>query len=603
MRTTNPKTLGAAARRMTSSILAALCLVAPALPVAAQDPAQPAANTQNTTDQPVSRPIPQRSIGLDPGKVVRWTLRDAIIAALDKNVDMELERETVKLAQYDVFQFQGYYDPVASSTMQYVRQIQPSTFTFANASDSVIRNDSLQANYGLRKNLERYGSTLEANFNNSRLGSNTNDLSTRYVPTLGVSFTQPLFKNFRIDPNRHALKLAKKRLDISDAFFRQRAIEIIAFVQAAYWDLALALRNEVVAREAVKLAETQLNQNKRQVEVGTLAPIDVVSAAASLEANRQEVFVRMDQVAQAENNLKSMTASGPDDDLWRSRIDPTESFEIKPFSLPLDDAVKLARQNRPEVQWFALQRESKKIDIDFYRNQAKPQIDLVGNYQIEGLGGARAINTGPNCNSPIDVNGVPSCYAINGVATINGVTVPTLRTFDQAQVQSISNVVPTFVGGYGTSLKNLFKNDFRTWSVGVQINFPLRNRAAQANLGRAREEDRQLDLQTRRQLQQIEVEVRNSVQSLETARARSDAAHAAKIYAEQQLEGEQKKFAAGMVGTFFVLQRQNELTQAQFVELQALADYNKSVAVLQRVLGTTLSSNNIEVKSGAEPTK
>src|SRR5262249_19084228 len=159
-----------------------------------------------------------------------------------------------------------------------------------------------------------------------------------------------------------------------------------------------------------------------------------------------------------------------------------------------------------------------------------------------------------------------------------------------------------FIGSYGTALKNLFKNDFRTWSVGVQFNFPLRNRTAKANLARAREEDRQIDLQTRRLLQNIEVEIRNAVQSVETATMRIEASKSAREYAQKQLEGEEKKFAAGLSSTFLILTRQVELSQAQYAELQALADYNKSVATLQRVISTTLSSNSIEIKTEAPVT-
>jgi HAE1 family hydrophobic/amphiphilic exporter-1 len=163
-------------------------------------------------------------------------------------------------------------------------------------------------------------------------------------------------------------------------------------------------------------------------------------------------------------------------------------------------------------------------------------------------------------------------------------------------------VTRQFIGGYGTSLSNLFRNEFRTWSVGVQFSLPLRNRTAKANLGRALESGRQIELQTRRELQSIEVEVRNAVQSVETAKLRIEAARATRQYAEQQLDGEEKKLQAGLGSTFLVLTRQNELTQAQGAELRAQADYNKAVAELQRVISTTLSSNNIEVKSDLPPT-
>lgn len=542
-----------AARRCAALILVGLLAAAPLAAFAQAAP--PPQNQPARPLPPVSRPIPPRTVGLDPGKVVNWTLRDAVIKALENNVDIELERENVRLAQYDIAAAQGVYDPTTTSTILYNAAQSPNTFRFSGVSVDTQANNRLTYNFGARKNLEKYGTYLQADFNNSRSTSNSSNFSPQYSPNLAFNITQPLLKNFQTDINRRTIKIAKRQLDLSDAVFRQRAIEIISNVQRAYWDLALAISNEKVQRDSVKLAETQLNNNQRQVEVGTLAPIDVVQSAAVLESRRQQVYQAMDQIAQAENALKALTVNSPNDELWKSRIEPVESFDVKPMMIPLDDAVKLAQANRPELKQYALQKDINKINLDFYANQAKPQVDLVGSYGVLGVGGT------PN----------------SGVAA--------------------GNIFPQFIGGYGTSLKNLFKQSFPTYSVGIQFSFPLRNRTAQANLGRAKEQQRQLDLQTRRQMQNIELDVRNAVQSLETAKLRIEAARAATEYARQQLEGEEKKFQAGLSSTFFVLQRQTDLSSARGSELQALADYNKAVAQLQKVISTTLSSNSIEIKS------
>jgi HAE1 family hydrophobic/amphiphilic exporter-1 len=617
------KSFRAVARQIVILGLAVSCTLPVAVPARAQDPAttptptqqQPQANQQTPpATEIVSRPIPERSVGLDPNKVVRWTLRDAVTAALAKNVDIELEKENVRLKQYDLIAAQGYYDPAAVSSLLYNRSSIPTSARFSGATSSAISQDRLTYNAGWRQNFERYGTTFSADFNNSRLGSNTNNLEVQYSPSLNFSITQPLFRNFRIDANRRLIKVTKKSLDLSDAVFRQRVIEIISNVQQAYWDLALAIRNEGVARESVGLAETQLNNNKRQVEVGTLAQIDVVSAATQVESRRQQVFQAINQVALAENTLKSYVVSGPNDDIWTARIEPVESFDIKPVSIPLEDAIKLAQENRPEVKQFGFQKEINQIDIDYYRNQTKPQIDLVAGYTTNGLGGAPAslTSTVGSCSNPVpllNANGtldttklycVPVAVQSAGGTLTPIILPPTPFTTTTATVPaSIDN---QFIGGYGTALGNLFRNEFRTYTVGLNITLPLRNRTAKANLGRAKEVERQTDLQTRRLLQNIEVEVRNAVQSVETAKMRIDAAKAAREYARQQLEGEEKKFAAGLSSTFLILTRQNDLSQAQFAELQAQSDYNKSVATLQRVVSTTLSRNGIEIQTEAPVT-
>jgi outer membrane protein len=555
-------------RRRIRSLLILTITLTDTLPVTGQIPLPPQAPaTQNPSSSmgvlpsTFSQTIPDRLVGIDPGKSAEWKLKDAILAALNKNPDIEINRENVRIAQYDLFAAQGAFDPLASSTILYNSQRTPNAFRFSGTLQDVVRTDTLLYNFGLTRYVEQTGGFYQINFNNSRVTSNTSNLSTSYNPSFTGSFRQPLMRNFRNDINRHQVRLAKKRLDISDAQFRQQVIELINTVQNAYWDLAFAIRNEQILREAVNLAATQLRNNQRQVEVGTLAPIEVVAAATQVEANRQQVYQAMQIVARAENNLKALTVEGPDADLWTTRIIPVESFALEPVKISLPDAIKLALTNRPEVKTFELQKEANRIEVEFNRNQTLPQVDLIASYGTTGLGGTPAI--------VIDDNGVPRPVAID----------------------------PDFVGGYPTALKNMLSNSYPTWQVGISFSLPLRNRTASANLGRSLAISRQMAEQLRRQLQLIEAEVRNAYQATQAAQLRVDAARAARQYAEQQLSGEERKFAAGLSTTFLVLERQTDLSQARGVEVRALTDYNKAVADLQRAIATTLTSNNIDIQS------
>jgi outer membrane protein len=529
----------------------------PGQPTSSQAPRQPMAILPST----FSENLPERLAGVEINKTVRWTLKEAILAALESNPDIEINRANVRIAEFNLFAAQGVYDLATTSSILYDRQRTPNFFRFSGTTENFVQTNRLTYNFGVAKYVERTGGFYQVSFNNSRVTSNTSNLSTAFNPGITGNFTQPLLRNFGNDRNRYEVRLARRRLDISDAQFRQQVIEIINTVQNAYWNLAFALRNEEILREAVSLALTQLRNNQRQVEVGTLAPIDVVSAATQVETNRQQVYQAMQIVAQAENTLKTLTVSGPQDELWTTRIQPLESFEVQPVSLSLPEAVQLALTNRPEVQTFALQQEIARLDISYFRNQSLPQVDLVATYGLTGLGGTPALFP--------DENGVPQPIAID----------------------------PRFIGGYFNSLGNLFAFDYPTYRVGINFSFPLRNRTARANLGRARAISRQLDEQQRRQLQLIEAEVRNAYQATQATRLRIDAARAARQYAEDQLAGEEKKFAAGLSTTFLVLQRQNELSQARGVEVRALTDYNIAVADLQRAIATTLTSNNIRVQS------
>lgn len=562
------------------------------------NPTLPAAQTQTQEKvqlPPVLRTIPQRTVGIEPGKVVRWTLRDAILAALENNPDIEIERSSVRQAGFDVISAEGAYDPTSTQGTTYTSTSQPNTRPFSGAGSAPsLTSKNLNFNFGHQGLIYRTGGDYAVNFNNTRQSNNFSLFTSQYNPQLSFTINQPLWRNYKIDRNRYQIQIAKKRLDLSDATFRQRAIEIISRVQAAYWNLALAIKDEEIQRDAVKLAETQLNNNQRQVEVGTKAPIDVVESATVMESRRQQVYQAMNTIAQAENALKNLTANGTSDQLWKSQIVPVESFEAAPVILPLDDAVKLAMDNRPELKQFNLNKQINETDVHFLRNQTKPQINVNFGYTTFGVGG-NALSS-PNC-SPITSGGQPVCAGVIVGTDVAGNLIPVIRT--SAYNPSVPSVASTFIGGYGTGLKNLFSNDFRQWTAGVSITLPWRNRTAKANLGRSLEVGRQLDLQARRTMQNIEVEVRNAVQSVETAKMRIEASRAQTEYARQQLDGEQKRFQAGLSTTFFVLQRQNDLSVARGSELRALADYNIAVAELQRVISTTLSSNSIEVKSEA----
>lgn len=598
------------------------------LPVAAQNnqqeqqpqaaqPQQPQSQQTPQGQQPmptidinsiVARPVPERSSGVESGKIVKWTRRDAILAALDKNISIDVQRESVRLAQYALISAQGYYDPTVTSTMLYQSASNPTASRFTGLqgqNETSITQQALTYNYGAIQNLERWGSTINANFNNSRITSNNSNLDTQYAPSLNFTLTQPLFKNFQIDQARLNIKLAKKNLDYSDAQFRQIVIDTILAVEQAYWQLALARRQEDVLRQNVQLAETFLNNTRRQVEVGTGAPIDLVQAAAQLEQDRLNVYSQMNSVATAENTLKNLCVGGENDDLWSAVIDPVEAFDIKPVSIPVPDAIKVAFENRPEIRQMMVQKDINKINTDFYRNQVKPQINFIASYSTAGLGGTPSITTGPNCTPfgnvvngqfvPTLVNGQEVCTSV--VPVLNGNTfTPAVQTVPfNPSVSTPSPITDQFIGGYGTALGNMFKNEFRTWSVGVQFNLPLRNRTAKANLGTALETGRQIDLQTRQLMQNIEVDVRNAIQQVETARMQIDAAKAAERYAEEQYQGENKRFEAGLSTSYFVLTYQQQLASARLTTLQNEAAYNQAIATLQRVMSTTLSTYGIDV--------
>jgi outer membrane protein TolC len=533
---------------------------------------------------------PEQRIGVDAAKRVRLTLREAVTMALDNSRDIEVERINVQLNEFDLRAAQGVYDPVFGTNFYYDRRTTPVASILAGGQDGRLHTNNLVASSTLTQRLPWQGSSLLATFDNNRAATQNlfNSLNPQYTTSLNLNFLQPLWRNRAIDASRRQIRIAKKRLDLSDSQFRQRAIEIIAQAQRAYWDLVFARRDQQIKRESAELARTQLEHNQRLVEAGALAPADVISARVEVERRTDEAEAAMEAIQRAENALKALLLQPSNGELWNAVLEPVEQPQIdRTALLPLEDALRLAFQHRPEMEQYRLRGELNQIDVDFFRDQTKPQIDLFVNYGTVGLAGSER-TTG----NPITSSNTLLFSRVNLLSQLAGLPLlPPVAT---------AGIPGDLIGGYGQSLANLFKNEFRAWRFGVNINLPLRNRTAQAQLGRALAEGKQIDVQRQRTQQAIEVEVRNALQAVETARRRVEAAANSRLNAELQYQSEQRKFDAGQSTNFFVLDRQNALSSARGRELKALTDYNKAVAELQRALSTTLSSQNIEVKSSGQ---
>ena len=534
-----------------------------------------------------SVPAPDQRVGVDNTKLVRLTLRETILMALENNREIEIERLNVQMNEFDYRASQGFYDPALMTSLFYDRRNIPIANPLAGGANAGLLTDNLTGSATISQRLREQGGLLQASYSNDRATTQNvfNILNPQFTSTLNLTFTPPLLKNRTIDPGRRQIKLARKRLDISDSQFRQRAIEIIAQVQRAYWDLVFARRDREIKRESVELARTQLLHNERLVEVGTLAPSDIISARVELERRNDEAAASIDAIQRTENALKMLLLQPENGDLWQSELVPVEQPEIENGRvMPLIDALRLAMQNRPELEQFRIRGELNRIDEAYFRDQTRPQVDFFINYGMIGLAGAQRTETN-------------FFAASNALLTSRVNQLSLLAGLNPLPVNNGGGALPPFlIGGSGQGLWNMLKNDFRTWRFGVNINLPLRNRTAEAQLGRAIAEGRQIEIQRQRLVQGVEVEVRNALQGVVTARSRVEAARNSRVNAELQYQSEVRKFDAGQSTSFFVLDRQNALSASRGRELRALTDYTKAAAELQRVMSTTLASNNVEVK-------
>ena len=563
----------------------------------AQQPGQVQEPSQTSITQPLalSPEVTRQRVGVNEGQVEALAMQDAIALALKNNLDIEQFREGVQIAQFNLYSLRGVYDIVSSADINYRSQTIPVASIFSGGgTSSSISQRSITWNFITNQLVERTGGSWQAEFDNNRINTSSTaaTLTTQYSPTLTFSFAQPLMRNFNVDLNRRQINVAKKALDLSDSQFRQRVIEIINQVQLAYWDLVFAIRNEQIARKSVELTRTQLENNQKMVEAGTLPPIDLRSTEAALESRKGDVVLALQSITVAENVLKGLIIKDQNDKLWNAEINPTDDPKLGQQTFNLEDATRLALKNRPELDQIRLQTEQKEIDIKFFKNQTKPQVDLIGFYTNNGLAGSPA----PAVTDPGGFDDVTSGLITNLNLALTRLNLTTFNP--EVPPATVTERVPArFNGGYFQALKNLFGQDFKTYQFGVRVSFPWRNRTAEGNLGRSLAEARQLDARQRQLVQGVQIDVRNALQAVEAARQRYEAARAAKIAAEAQYAGEQEKFRAGLSSNFFVLQRQTDLAVAEGTEVRALTDYNKALADLQRVTGMTLVSNNVQVSA------
>ena len=563
----------------------------------AQEPAVPTATPlveQRLTVPPIApdfhpdqRPLPELGrVGVELDRQRPLGLREALALALQNNKDIELARDNVKIAEFDLLGSRGAYDPRFSSSSYFERIESPiSSFLSGGSNGSVIQND-YTASARFEGLTPKFGGNYRVDFSSNRLTSNNlfAALNPQYPSALTFTYAQPLLRGFKFDNNRRLIEIAKKNLSLSDAQFRQRAIETITNVQRAYWDLVFGLRNLQIQRDAVRDARTQLEHNKRLVVEGALAPIDVVAAEAQVAGFEQALFNALEEVSRSENNLKNLIATDRKAEIWTLSLIPTDAVELTPpANISLDEALGAAMENRPELQQLSLVREVNQIDQKFYREQTKPQIDLVGSYGLVGLAGS--ISGGLN---PFTSSGQELRDRVNLLSANSG-----LPRLAEPPAQTLA---PELLGGYGQSIQNLFGNRYRNFRVGLQINLPLRNRTAEAQLGRSLVEGNKIATQREQLEQTIQVDVRNALQVVRSAAARLRSASIARAASEQQYASEQRKLDAGQSTVFLVLDRQTALTGARGNELRAQTDLNKAFAELQRATGNALTSNDIVVR-------
>ncbi len=513
-----------------------------------------------TTDLRIDSLIDQAAARLEviqtpgSGPRVDLTLEDAIARALERNLDLAVQRLNPLVFDLSLAQQLSFYGPTISSNISNSSRTSPSS-TQLDGGEAVV-SDSAVFNGGLNQAVQWGGGNYTVDWNNNRSAS-TNAFSSfnpSYRATVQASYTQPLLRGFKIDGTRQQIQVTRINRDIADIDLRQTITNTVSSVRNAYWDLLYATGTLAVQQQALDLAEELIRDNEARVEIGTLAPIDVVQARSEAAARRQTLAQAEQVLATAELALKQLIVRGTDDDYWMSTLNPVDQPTLDVPPIDLAAAIRAALADRTDLARSRRQLDINDVNLSAMRNNTLPAVDLIGSYQLQGQGGTRYLRSG-----------------------LGG---------------SVTTKIP---GGVGDAFNQLYDAAFPVWTVQLNVSYPLGQSSADAALARAQLQTQQVQAQLRQLQLQVATEVTNAVVQIEAIARRIDAAIAARELAQEQLDAEQSRFEAGLTTNFFVVQAQRDLSTAQDTELRAILDQQKALVEMDRVQRTSLSNAGISI--------
>jgi outer membrane protein TolC len=399
------------------------------------------------------------------------------------------------------------------------------------------------------------GANYSVAWNSARATSSNifNNFDPLISSNVNATITQPLLRNFRFDDIRQQLALSRKNREASDVQLRSTIAVTTRNVKNAYWDLAYQVANLQAQQQSLDLAKRLLADNERRVQIGTMAPIDIVEAQSEVARNDESVIVAEAAIRQAEDRLRALIFDPAAPDFWTTTIQATDAMPSAEVAVDTDGAVRRALGNRADIQLAKNGLARNDISLQYLRNQALPEVNAQAAYTSSAVGGVIL--------SPL------TSLPLGGTIT---------RSVLSQQ-------------GFGSVLGDVISNSFPTWTFGLAMSYPIGTSTSDANLARARLQQSQAEQQLRSLELQTTTEVRDAARQVQTNVKRVASARAARDLAERRLEAEEKKFAAGIQISFFVFQAQRDLAQARTTEIRALADYNKSLVDFDAVQEASLT--------------
>jgi outer membrane protein len=607
-----PVSLGLSTHNFTHGPRAFPTLIAPYKPI--------------SIDQPDLVNSPRIDQLIHDGKL-QITLQDAVELALENSLDIAVQRYYPWLADTDILKTKAgsfgrgvpgadfasssasidpfsqsliSYDPILTATASIDSLSTPinnpilaGTGGSVSPTSAGLLTHATVFDLGYFQNFSS-GTSASVSWNNTRSssGSSFNAFNPSVQSSLSVGFSQQLLNGFGSYIGRRNIMIAKNNRKIADLAFVNQAIITVTNTINAYWELVYARENVKVQQQAVAVSEKLFNDNKKQLEIGTMAPLDVTRAESEVASDRQNLIVAQTTQLQDEQVLKNAMSKNP---LAANLI----NVEIIPSDLPtppaatesasFEDAIKEAFVKRPDLQEQLLNLKNSGIDVHATANALLPTLTLNGQYSSSGLAGNSNITGTPVVSSGapiVDSNGTP--VTIIGPA---GVPIPIFQS------STTTPVVGTSQQGFGNAQNQIFTNQFPGYFASLNLYLPLRNRSAQADNARAMLTQRQLETQLQQLKNAALLDVRITYIALEQDRARVDAAIKARELQRQTFEAEQKKYTLGASTVYNVILTQRDYVTAEGVELRALADLNEAKANFERAVGRTLEVNRVTIAS------
>lgn len=536
-------------------------------------------------------------VGVTQQPFVGITLENAVGMALSRNSDLAVAQANRRIAAYQIQAARGAYDVNFSVEPQYqFSETAPQNAFFAGPNFGPIVQQSTGINTGVQGTLPG-GQQFSVSANGSGVNNNTTiNTFNPYFPTqFSANFTQPLGRNGRVNDAGHRLQLAELNQATTNAQTLGTVSTTIESVENTYWDLVSAWRDVAIQETALRDTIAQQHSNVRLARAGASAPIDVVQVNSQVAVFQQNVYAALQRVAMLQNQLKSLLTNNPADPIWNANLVPTTPVLELPSQDALPSLVLQALKNRPEIAAVRTQLNVAAENLAYARSQTLPQVNLQLGYSSNGFAGQLAPE------GSFFQSSAQQLAAINQlIAAVN----QTLPPSQQISPLPTGNApVPSYlVGGLSQSIRNLLQNRFPTYTAGVQVNIPIGNHTAKADLAIAQEQQRIAQLREASTIQRVTMDVRDALQSYQSALAQLQAAAAARSASEQILGSERRRFRAGESTTFLVLQREIELDDNRGRELQAQTNLNKAVVQLQQATGTILTENNVTLSTVGEGT-